>query len=394
MQNKENELEMSIPKKFVIALICVLISGVAYALSIFIVESGPKPERRKPQAFVPSVKIKELVFEDKNIHFELNGTVEAAREIELKSELQGLIVKMNSNVEIGKTVKRNEILFELEKIDYENALAQKKSNYIQALKELELEEGRQALSKREWNLIELENEVSDKEKKLALRTPQLLAAKSKVHAAKSDLSLAEKNLKRTVIKSPFDAMVLSKNVELGSRVSTQESLLRLASASPYWVRVSLSYDKLKYLNFRSKDKPGSVVEVFYATQGSRYKGEVLRVLPTMTTNTRMAEVLVEVIVPLNNSREKEPLLLGSYVRVHIQGLELKNVVSIDREHLKDGKFLYLKNNEDKLNIVEVKALSDGRDKLLITSGLEKGQKLITSKLSVPVNGMSLSEIKQ
>lgn len=394
MQNKESELVMSISKKIAIAIICLLVAGVSYALSIFIVESGPKPERRKPQAFIPSVIVRDLEFENKNIHFELNGTVEAAREIELKSELQGLIVKMNSKVEIGQTVKKNEILFELEKIDYENVLAQKKSNYIQALKELELEEGRQALSKREWGLIELENKVSDKEKNLALRAPQFLAAKSKVHAAKSDLSLAEKNLNRTVIKSPFDAVVLSKNVELGSRVSTQESLLRLASASPYWVRVSLSYDKLKYLNFRSKDKPGSVVEVFYATQGSRYKGEVLRVLPSMTMNTRMAEVLVEVSVPPNNSQVKEPLLLGSFVRVHITGIELKDVASIDREHLKDGKFLYLINSESKLNIIEVKTLSDGRDKLLVTSGLDKKQKLITSKLSVPVNGMSLSTIKQ
>ena len=304
--------------------------------------------------------------------------------LSLKSELNGLIVEINPKVELGQLVKKGEVLFRLEKLDFESALANKNAALARAQMDLEMEKGRQALSRREWDLIQLRKEASDQEKKLALREPQLKTAIANLKSAKADVDLAAKNLERTEIKAPFDALILRKNVEVGARISPQEVLVELAAAETYWVRMTMAQDKMKWLKFRKDDQKGSEVIIHPLNGAKKLKGEILRYLPNIADSTRMAQVLVEVI-----PRPEFPLLLGSYVKATVKGKVLEQVVQVDRSQLKDGKYLYILDQKDQLEIKKVDFVSNSRNSILIKSGLEKGDRLITSRIPVPVDGMKL-----
>lgn len=382
---------MSARKKAVIFLVCCVILGLAFQLSVYIYETRPKPERRRAEDMLVKVRVLPVVYDDHSIEFSLNGTVEPSKKLSLKSEISGLITDINPKVEIGQMVKKGEVLFTLEDIDYKSVLASSQAALAKAQMELEIEKGRQALSKQEWEMIQSEVQASSQEKKLALRKPQLAMALANEKAARAALQLAEKNLERTKISSPFEAMIIQKNVELGARISTQEELLMLAKSRPYWVRVTVPQDKLIWLNFATVDQPGSPASIMYINSSEQYTGQVLRFLPNMLESTRMAQLLVEVDPFQDRST---PLLLGSYVQVKVLGKALSQVVKVPRTLLREGSFLYVLNPDDKLEIRKVTYISSGRDDLLIQTGLSKGDRLITSQIPAPVEGMKLSVLKE
>lgn len=385
---------MSAGRKLILLITCLAIIAIAILVGMGIIISGPKPERKVPQVREINVKVEPLIFEDRKIELAANGVVEASRMLALKAEVQGRVVEINPKLQIGWKIKKDELLFQIEKLDFESVLALKKSELQQALLELEIEKGRQSLSKREWELIELKNQASDQEKKLALREPQLNAALARLEAAKAEVALAGKKIARTQVKAPFDAIVIHKNVELGSQVSAQETVLTLVADSPYWVRVSLPYDKVKWLEVRSGEQSGSIADVGHLSQQENYKGEVLKVLPDLDPKLRMAQVLIEINMEEQKDMVSEPLLLNSYVRVLIKGKELQRVVAIAREHLKEGGYLYVLSSDNTLDIRKVESLADGREGLLILSGLKPQDQLITSRISAPVQGMKLSVLRR
>jgi RND family efflux transporter MFP subunit len=395
LKEDESRLEqaesMSPRKKIVILLGCCLIIGLAYWVSQEIAKSGPKPKKRKAEDMLIRVKATPVKFENHSVELYLNGTVEPSVKLSLKSEISGLIVGMHPKAEIGHEIKKGEVLFELEEIDYRIALASAQASLAKAQMELQVEKGRQALSRQEWELIQLESQASEQQKKLALRKPQLVMAMANEKAARAAVQLALKNLERAKIRAPFDAVIIEKYAEVGSRISPQEQLLMMAKSRPYWIRLTVPQDKLTWLQFLNRDQQGSEARIAQLSSDEFYRGRVLRFLPNLLESTRMAQVLVEV----NPHQAKlSPLLLGSYVRVQIQGKELKEVVKVPRQLLKEGHSLQVLNEENRLETRKVTYLSSGRDDLLVQSGLQSEDRLITSQIPAPVEGMKLSVLKE
>jgi multidrug resistance efflux pump len=144
-------------------------------------------------------------------------------------------------------VKKGEKLLQIDPTDYKNTLEQRKSDLRQAVADLNVKMGRQNVAQKDYQLL---NETLSKEQEaLILRKPQLNAARSKVEAALSAVDQAETNLQRTSIEAPFDAHILSRNVNIGSQVSPGDNLGHLVDIDYYWVEATISLSKLKWLTF-------------------------------------------------------------------------------------------------------------------------------------------------
>ena len=101
--------------------------------------------------------------------------------------------------------------------------------------------------------------VTEAGKALALGKPQVANARAAVKGARSAVGTAALALKRTQIKAPFDAVVLSEQVEVGQRIGPGQSVVRLAGTQTWWVEVSLPLEHLQYLEI-----PGAKAHVFKA----------------------------------------------------------------------------------------------------------------------------------
>jgi len=316
------------------------------------------------------------------------------------------------------------------------AIAQRASDIVQADAALQLERGQQAVAKREYEL--LGSQVGTSDHALMLREPQLRSAEAACAAARaaSDSAEAAKraaeaakrsaqalkqsaeasrsateaakaaaevalrkarlDLARAELRAPFNAIVDSEAVDLGSQVSAASTLARLVGTDEYWIEVAVPVDQLKWIRIpRTQADKGSPVRVFNDaawSPGASRTGTVVRLASSLEKEGRMARLLVAVHDPLgldDSSGNSPALLIGSYVRAEIQGATVNNVVPLPRQRLRDGDRVWVMAADDTLDIRPVGVAFRGRERVLVASGIEPGDRLVTSDLAAPVQGMAL-----
>jgi multidrug efflux pump subunit AcrA (membrane-fusion protein) len=255
---------------------------------------------------------------------------------------------------------------------------------------LKLELGHQAVAKREWELLSRTDPAQDLEKELALRKPHLDKVRADLAAAEADLKKAMLDLERTRLMMPFNAMVRSKSVDLGSQVTPQEPMAELVGTDAYRIQVSLPVDRLGWIKIpRNAGDAGSKALIIYG-QGHECSGTVIRLLGDLATEGRMARILVEVMDPLGlnaSNEDRAPLLIGEYVRVDIQGRKLDGVFQIPRTALRDNSKVWIARENGTLEIRTVRPLWRDADIVLLQNDLNPQERLIVSDLPAPMEGM-------
>jgi RND family efflux transporter MFP subunit len=318
------------------------------------------------------------------------GTVVPSREVILKSRVSGEIIEIHPEFTEGGFLKKDMKILQIDPKDYELALARKQSAVTDAEYALKLELGHQTVAKREWDLLNQGKPAQDMEKELALRQPHLNKARADLSAAEAELKAAMLDLERTHVVSPFNAMVRSKSVDLGSQITPQEPLAELVGTDAYRIQVSLPVDRLEWIDVPVQvGDPGSKARIVYG-QGHECIGTVVRLMGDLATEGRMARVLVEVADPLGlkaSNKDRSPLLIGEYVRVEIQGRKLDSVFQIPRAALRDQSNVWVAGENQTLEIRNVRPIWRAADIVLLKDGLKSGERLIVSDLPAPVQGM-------
>ena len=92
---------------------------------------------------------------------------------------------------------------------------------------------------------------------------------------------------------------------------------------------------------------------------------------------------------LKSDGDLPPLLIGSYVRTEIEGLAIPDVVVLRREYLRDGGNVWVMNNSGALEIRPVEIVFRNRETVYVSKGLSDGDRVISSDIPAPVEGMPL-----
>jgi RND family efflux transporter MFP subunit len=368
----------------------------------YLKNSAPQTQKRPPVKLSPTVQVEIVQPSEYQIVVKAMGTVIPDREVVLKSRVSGEVVDIDPEFTEGGFLRKDMKLLQIDPLDYELALERQQSAVADAEYALKLELGHQAVAKREWELLSGTQPVQDMEKELALRKPHLDKARAELAAAQAELETAMLNLDRTRIMAPFNAMVRSKSVDLGSQVTPQESLAELVGTDAYRIQTSIPMDHLGWIQIPGHaDGSGSKARIIY-TQGHECTGTVTRLMSDLSTEGRMARVLVEVMDPLglkDVDRDRVPLLIGEYVRVEIQGRKLDRVFQIPRTALRDNSSVWIATENQTLEIRKVRPVWRDADIVLLQDGLNPQERLIVSDLPAVVEGMSVrvdalqSEIK-
>ena len=432
--------------------LALAVLGGGAALAVHLLATGPKSERRPPARRAHLVAVEAVALSAQPIRVDAMGAVGPAQVVDLQPRVSGEIVEVSPECVPGGRFGAGATVAKIDEADFKLAVAQqqaearrlaaqteqrksdiqqaesdikkRESEIVQAEAALAIELGEQAVAKQEYKL--LGQSVREEDRELVLRQPQLRAAqavcdvaraakksaeamKTSAEAAKAAAEAAEAaaeaalkkmqlDLRRTTIKAPFNAIVDSESIDLGSQVSPTTRLARLVGTDEYWVEASVPVDQLKWVRIprsREEEKTGSTVRVYDEAAWGKTafrEGSVLRLASKLEEQGRMARLLVLVKDPLaleDKNRGKPALLLGSYVRVEIEGQGLESVVAVDRGRLHDGDHVWVMDAEGKLDIREVEVKFRGRDRVLVSGGLKAGERLVTTDLAAPVQGMPL-----
>lgn len=397
MNGPQNFIRM--PKHWIKTQIALLIILIASSCSYYWFTHKPKANRSPRPPKAPLVEVITPVFID---HFQTvvtaMGTVIPSQSVNLTPRISGMVIGIGKNFIEGGILRKGETLVQLDPTDYQLAIKQSENDLAKAQYNLKLEQGQQAIVRREFQL--LGSELSDQEQELVLRKPHLQSAKAALSAAEASLKLARLNLERTKPISPFNAIVTSRNANLGawmSAFSTGTPLAKLVGTDSFWINASIAVDKLKWIDIpQFQNKSGSAVKISHESAWGKEtwrSGQVKRLQAELEPEGRMAKVIVEVDDPLCLKPENQntpPLMLGSYVRLEILGNQLNQVLELPETALHDDHQLWLMTNQETLAIQTVDPIWYQDGKIYLNSQqLAHDAQIIVSNLATPIAGMRL-----
>lgn len=382
-----------------LAMAIIILIG-AGAISRYWLTHRPRARRQPPVLRPPLVRITKISIADHLAVIRAMGTVVERRSIVLTSRVGGKVTGVSPKLYPGGTFSAGEEILRIDPTDYELAVRQRKSDVARAEYELKLEMGRQAIARKEYKL--LKEKLSKEDQELVLRKPHLNAARAALEAARAALEKAELDLRRTQITAPFNAVVKTKNISIGSQVSAGTPLATLVGTDAYWIEVSIPVDRLGWVRIPGFNSgSGSPVRVFPEADRKERTfriGKVKSLMPQVDPEGRMARLLVEVDDPLclkKANRGRSRLILGSFVQVEIEGKKIPRVARIPRSCLRDGNRIWIMTDSKTLDIRKVDTVWEEKDFVYIAAdSLHDGDMLITTNLSTPVQGMRLRTVQQ
>nr|WP_320115010.1 efflux RND transporter periplasmic adaptor subunit [uncultured Desulfuromonas sp.] len=395
MDNMPDHHAVSTPKPrkrvWLRVLIIVAILAASFFTASYLIKTAPKAEKKAKVKKPVLVSVMPAQPHVHQVTITAAGQVIASRQVDLQAQVSGQVIRLNDNFDLGKRLAAGQELLALDPVDYEVALAAQQASLADARYALSIEKGLQEVARREWQLFEEEHAgQSDVAPSLALREPHLKKAEATVRAAEAAVDKARIDLQRTIITTPFDALVIEKAVDLGSQLSAQTTVATLVATDEFWVELSVPMQALEWIEIPDYNAPqGSTVNITTAA-GSR-TGTVLRLLADLETQGRMARLLVCISDPLDLRYavdQRTPLLLGDYVEVTILGRTLHNAIKVPRQMIHENRYLWLAK-EKTLHIRPVEIAWRDKEYFYLTSGFTTGEQIVTSDLAAPVEGLAL-----
>jgi RND family efflux transporter MFP subunit len=370
----------------------VLIVAAGVAGAVGLKYASTRAKRQPTTARAPAVEVVRVEMGERPVWVDATGVVTAARRVQVFPEVGGRIVAISDRLVPGGRFNKGEVLARLDKRDYELLIGQERSRVRQAELELQLESGRGDIAAREWKLLGKNPE--EQGPALALRTPQLETARENVQAAKSGLKRAELSKQRTVLTAPFNAVVLEKRVDLGQLVGPNTAVATLVGTDQLWVTASVPMEKLTVIDIPGLGgETGSAATVTHRLATGidvKREGRVLRLQGELDSLNRTARLLLVVDDPYSGDEGELPLLPGAYVEVQIRGRAMSGVVALPRAALFENDEVWVVDDESRLRRREIEIAWRSREHVLIKSGVETGERVVTSPLSLPIDGMTVS----
>jgi len=353
--------------------------------SELLVATAPTASRKPPEKTARLVTTETVQTGDYTVSLLGYGVVQAEQQITLQARVSGTVQNIGNKFVPGAAFKKGDVLVQLDNTDYRIELQTAQAALAQAQSTLASEQGNQVVAQSDFDLLGLN--VDERERALILRKPQLEAAKATVQSAQAGVERAKVNLERTVLRAPFDGVVVSREASVGAQVSATTALGVLASSEAYWISVAVPQADLKWIKFPEGKQAGSTVCVSDASSNDQgcHPGRVLNLQTSVQDNGRQAQVLVE--VPRSSDKTLQPLLLAQYVKVRFDGIELKNVFKLAPASVRDNTVWV--DDKGELDIRPVNIAFRSADYVLIDRGLANGESIVTSNLGSPVNRMAI-----
>jgi RND family efflux transporter MFP subunit len=379
------------------AQLLLVAAALAVGVGALMLFRATKPEAQRAEREATALLVEVVKVERKRhaVTLRAQGTVVPARRVVIQPEVAGRVRWQNPDLVPGGHISEGQPLLRIDPREYELAVRARKADVSRAQLELRMEEGQGEVARREWEKFGGGKDGEPDEDILALREPQRRTAQVAVQSAESALEQAQLNLERTTIRAPFNAMVMEENVETGQLVGPQTNAAVLVGTDQLWVQVSVPVEALAFVRVPRKDgEHGSSARVWQQMSGEQIErpGEVVRILPDLDPGGSMARLLVAIDDPLGKQREGDPglpVLLNSFVQVEIEAPPIDDVIEVPRAALREGSQVYVMDDDDRLRIRPVSIAWRRADAVLVREGLSDGERLITSRVPAPVEGMRL-----
>lgn len=310
---------------------------------------------------------------DKTITTSYSASIEGMQDIDIYPKVSGYIVKLN--VAEGQKVRKGQVLFVIDQVPYQTALATAVANVRDAEASLATAELTYQSSKE----LHAQKVVSDFNLKTSRNA--YLTAKAKLAQAKAEEKDARNNLSYTEVKSPSDGVIGMLPYRVGTLVSPSmpKPLTTVSDNSKMYVYFSMPENQLLTMVRQYGTKDNAIKHMpeiqLQLNDGSIFdeKGRIESISGVIDKET--GAVGLRAVFP-NQSRL---LYSGSSGNVLIPG-KYKNCILIPQEAVvqQQDKYLVYKvvNGKAVSTLITVAPYNDGKE-FIVTGGLNVGDEYVS-----------------
>jgi RND family efflux transporter MFP subunit len=382
-------------------LIPIGILGSCVAFAYGIVRTPVSLEEVALEIIPVSVRVTEVEQRSVDLVVGSQGKVQAAQTANISAAVAGPVAWISPAMEAGGYVTEGEILLRLDSSDYETMLARSEATVQQA----NAESGH---ASREYNRMK---ELA--EQRLAsqsqLQDAQRLAEVSiaRLADAEANYRQAELDLQRTEIKAPFNAIIETREIELGQYVNRAQSVAVLYGANEVEVRVPLAIRQLGYLDIPlglqgelpPEQAPSVTLTGMYGGVEHHWEGTLVRIEASIDPNSNTVQTIIRVSQPtaiIDWASDEEakaiPLPIGLYVHADISGKTVDSLISLPRSVIRNNNQVLVVDAENKMYFREVDIFRLEEENVLITGGILPGEKICISPIQAVTDGMAVQPV--
>ncbi|WP_318506765.1 efflux RND transporter periplasmic adaptor subunit [Photobacterium leiognathi] len=366
----------------------LVIIAIFIALSVLLLNNKKRPEQQKAQVRTPVLEVIRIEKQDVQLSVDSYGVVEPKYKAEVVSEVIGSVNYISPDFAVGKFVSKGELLARLDDSDYHADLAQAEASLAQAQAKLKEEIARGQVAKKT-----LRDVSPNKKTALGLREPQRKQEEANVKFAKAGVERAKRNLAKTEIRAPFDALVKMKNINMGSYLTQGKLIGELYGTETAEIRLPITSNSFSYLDLNRLDSRKLNIEAQYGdTQINHWAAKLVRNEGIIDKDNRMIYLIAEVDDPYNlksplgkssiksisslstssPSLSLPVLQFGTFVTTTIQGKKVKDVIKLPR-HVVRSEQVIVVDSQNKIQTRQVNVVRSDNENAYVIGGLEDGE---------------------
>lgn len=341
----------------------------------------------------PALLVQVLTVERESVRFTVTsqGIVEPRIQTTIVSDVTGHIADVSPLLESGGFFKKDDILARIDPRNYETALKRAEADLAKARTKVQTESALASQALENWQSLNSLSAGQDSPSDLTLRKPQLAEVLAEMDLTKASLQKAEDDLDRTIIRAPYDGMIVEKLADLGQFVNTGTQIAKAISIELAEVRLPLSMRDFQYLDLEHLSRDRIVPVTLKADVGTNepatWNATIVRSEGIIDPTSRVVYVVAQIAEPYEvNETNSQPLLIGTFVSAEITGREAGEIITLPRHAIYDGNTAWVVNEEDQIFPRELEIIRSDRNVAYISSGIEAGDKVCVTPMDQPIPG--------
>ncbi len=311
----------------------------------------------------PLVSVYEVKVQDFPYNINYQGVTQGSKAVDVRARVEAIIVDRLYTE--GQYVEEGQILFQLERDQYEARVAEANAQFENA--------------SREWNRIRplyAQNAVSQKDRDNALAA---------FETAKANLRTAQINLDYCQVTAPVAGFTSKEEVTAGNLVNNGTLLTYVNQTNPLYVNFSIAsteYMRAQQLAVQGRmsiPKNNAFTAKIRLVDGTMYmkEGKVTFV----GTQVDQTMGVIQMRATFDNSNGI--ILPGQYVRIFLEGAVLKNATLIPQKCVlitQKGALVMVVNKDNIIEMRPIKINMPVEQMYLLDDGLKDGDRIVLEGL--------------
>ncbi len=372
-------------KKKILFILPVLIIVVGLAVMQFLSSFKTPPAKKPPEKAEKLVRTEKVVLSNIPVQIIAYGRVVSARPVTLYSEVQGTLEQGDQTFQPGQLFKKGQLLIKID--DRQNMLDinKAKSDLLNALAsvlpeiKIDFPEEYPRWQKC-FDNCGFDCPVPDLPKANNNKI-KLYLSRFNIYKIYFTIRNLEILHEKHFLYAPFYGSIVSTALRVGSNARPGTRLGEIISLEDLEVEMPVTATDIQWITL---NQPAILTS---SEISGRWSGQIIRVGKTIDSRTQTAQIYIAV-----EQGPDKKLYDGVFMKAEIPGREIQNAVKISRQALYNQKFVYVVQNK-KLSRRDVHIARNEPDYVIVDSGLENEDMLVTDLLQGVVAGMPVRVVK-